>query len=405
MTELGGYMGKVLKINLSTKEISEYPWSDNDRREFLGGKIMAAKIISDIVSNVTQAFDEDNVIVISTGPLSLTGAPASNRFNVSSISPITNHLVSSSCGGNFGLTLKKAGLDALVITGIAKIPIWIEINDDIIEFHEATDLWGASTTTALEKLSEYSKTSGKLVIGPAGENLVRYAELFSHDRSTGRGGFGAVFGAKNLKAITTIGTKSPKIISEDKFKKLNLNWLSELKTNSNNAGCITCPIQCNRILSYRGKVIKAKVLDKLKLLGSYIEITDLDALIIWKEIADEMGLDTISLVDVLMCRVESNKFRSVESISQLIKDIGLTNDNKEILKPIKQGKIKEIDFLKESSSATGICLFILKDQHEVELRKLLNFVTGMNLSLKEFNLIGESGYYLAKDYNKGRVLE
>jgi hypothetical protein len=105
----GGYMGKVLKIDLSTRETSEYPWSEKDRELYLGGKIMAAKILYDNVESEVQALSPENYLVITTGPLSGTGAPSSSRFNISGVSPLTGLVASSNCGGNFGLNLKKAG--------------------------------------------------------------------------------------------------------------------------------------------------------------------------------------------------------------------------------------------------------------------------------------------------------
>ena len=108
----GGYMGRVLKIDLSTRRVSTYPWTDHERKLYLGGKIMAAKIISDTVSPDVRPFSPDNPLVVTTGPLTGTGAPSSSRFNISTLSPLTNLLASSNCGGNFGLNLKKAGYAA-----------------------------------------------------------------------------------------------------------------------------------------------------------------------------------------------------------------------------------------------------------------------------------------------------
>src|SRR5512147_1744198 len=96
-TNYGGYMGKVLKIDLSTQEVSEYPWTDRDRELYLGCKTMAAKIISDNIQSVIDPFGPENMIVITTGPLTGTNAPSSSRFNISAISPLTGFLASSNC--------------------------------------------------------------------------------------------------------------------------------------------------------------------------------------------------------------------------------------------------------------------------------------------------------------------
>ena len=122
---LKGYAGKVLKINLTNQTTSLHPWSDTDRELYLGGKIMAAKIIFDLLDPKVQPLSEENIVVISTGPMTNTGAPASSRFNASTISPLTGLITSSNCGGSFGLLLKKTGYDALIITGKSEKKVWI----------------------------------------------------------------------------------------------------------------------------------------------------------------------------------------------------------------------------------------------------------------------------------------
>ena len=129
-TKYGGYMGKVAMIDLSTGHVTEYPWSDEERRLFIGGKIMAAKILGDNLKADTKPLSEENMLVITTGPFTGSGAPSSSRFNVSTLSPQTGILTSSNCGGNFGYYLKKAGLDALIIKGRSEKPVWLEICND-----------------------------------------------------------------------------------------------------------------------------------------------------------------------------------------------------------------------------------------------------------------------------------
>ena len=125
-----GYMGKVILMDLTTQQTSEYPWTDKERELFIGGKIMAAKILSDNLKGDEDPLGEENLVVISTGPLTGSGAPSSSRFNISSLSPLTKILASSNCGGTFGYYLKKAGYDALIIKGKCSQPTWIEINND-----------------------------------------------------------------------------------------------------------------------------------------------------------------------------------------------------------------------------------------------------------------------------------
>lgn len=369
MTNLGGYMGKVLKINLSKNEINEYPWSDVDRHNYLGGKIMAIKIITDLVPYDTKTYDEANSIVISTGPLSLTGVPSSNRFNISTISPLTNLITSSNCGGDFGLTLKKAGYDALIITGIAQNPTWLEIDENYIEFHDARNLWGLTTSKTQERLNKNSH----LVIGPAGENLVNYANIITNDRSLGKDGVGAVFGSKHLKVITCTG--------KDKFKE----------------GCVTCQNKCGRLFRNQGLVVKEKEIELLMKLGSELGISDIQTIMIWKKQANEMGIDTINfveaIIDELCDKIDIDIEKIIQDIAYLEKIVGGVLYN-------KKARVKNA--LKESISATGICLLSVKNKSASYYLKVLNDVTGMNLSLKDFIEIGKRGIKLEEHVNINR---
>ncbi|HOB64484.1 MAG TPA: aldehyde ferredoxin oxidoreductase N-terminal domain-containing protein, partial [Clostridia bacterium] len=188
-----GYANRFAKIDLTTQTIEDYPVSDEYRKLYLGGKILAARIVYDILKEKTDAYSPDNPIVITTSPLNMSNAPSTSRFNVSTISPLTNLLTSSNCGGNFGLKLKQAGFDGLIIVGKAEKPTYIKVKDGNIELLDATPFWGMLTGEAQEKMG--AKTEGKFVIGPAGENLVRYAGVVSQERIAGRNGVGAVFGS------------------------------------------------------------------------------------------------------------------------------------------------------------------------------------------------------------------
>ena len=127
-TTYGGYMGRVVQIDLSTKEITDYPWNDRERELYIGGKTMADKILYDNLKGTETALSDENIVVISTGPPTGTGAPSSGRFNISGISPQTGHIGTSNCGGSFGYYLKRAGIDALVLRGRCDTHTWIEIN-------------------------------------------------------------------------------------------------------------------------------------------------------------------------------------------------------------------------------------------------------------------------------------
>ena len=232
-TAYGGYMGKVMLIDLSSQSVSEYPWTDKDRELFIGGKTMAAKILCDHFTGKEQAYSEENLIVISTGPLTGTGAPSSSRFNLSTLSPQTGLITSSNCGGSFGYHLKRAGYDALIIKGRCAERSWLEIRNDKFEFHSAEELWGSKVTECQEKLEERvgHKRFGRLVIGPAGENLVRYSAVVSEERAAGRTGVGAVFGWKQLKAITVSGNHDIPVHDPEKVRAHCRKWYAYLRSH------------------------------------------------------------------------------------------------------------------------------------------------------------------------------
>ena len=383
-----GYMGKVMQINLATKQISEYPWTDKERELFIGGKIMAAKILCDNFDGTEDAFGDENIIVISTGPLTGTGAPSSSRFNISTLSPLTGILASSNCGGSFGYYLKKAGYDALVLKGKCTEQTWLEINNDQFVFHSAQDMWGTKISECQQMLKEnlvslYGENAkyGHLCIGPAGENLVKYAAVLSGERAAGRAGVGAVFGAKNIKAITATGNNIIPIHNKEKTVEWNQKWFKYLKNhpltgnqlprlgtaglvssmqvrgllatknytyghnpdfekvngetlaeqyNIVNKGCMSCPIKCARTVEVEGKQVKGPELETLGLLAGGILNDNLELVNKWNYELDELGMDTISAANTLSYAMEANEkglwdngleFGKTDNISQLWHDI------------------------------------------------------------------------------------
>ena len=382
-SKYAGYMGKVMMVDLSTGTVSEYPWSDEQRELYLGGKIMAAKILSDHLTGKETAFSEENWVVISTGPLTGTGAPSSARFNISALSPLTGILASSNCGGSFGFHLKKAGYDALILKGKCNGRKWLEINEDQFIFHDADDLWGTKVTACQEQLIQLTgkKKLGKLCIGPAGENLVKYAGIISEERAAGRTGLGAVLGWKGLKAITVTGTKTVPIHNKEKTAAWCKKWFAYLQShpltgrqlprmgtaglvssmqmrgllatknysagqfedfenvsgerlaeefNITNKGCLTCPIRCARTVQVQGKAVKGPELETLGLLGGNICNNDLQKILDWNYELDELGMDTISTANTIAYAMEANEkglwnngltFGSTDELSAIFEDI------------------------------------------------------------------------------------
>lgn len=387
-SKYGGYMGRVLQINLSTGDVTDYPWTDKDRELYIGGKTMAAKILYDTLTGRENAYSEENPLIISTGPLTGTGAPSSSRFNISSLSPQTGFISSSNCGGTFGYHLKRAGIDALIITGRREERTWIEIDNGSVTFHNADDLWGTRVTECQRLLVEKMSSKrgcdikfGKLCIGPAGENLVRYSAVISDERAAGRTGMGAVLGWKNVKAIAVCGNHDTPVHDPSATKKWCQKWFRYLRNhpltgnqlprmgtaglvssmqmrgllatknytegrfehfdrvngetlaeeyNIVNKGCLSCPIKCARTVTVEGEDVKGPELETLGLLGGGILNKDLYHILKWNKELDDLGLDTISASNTLAYAMEANerglwnnglKFGDIEGISKIWDDI------------------------------------------------------------------------------------
>lgn len=387
-SKYGGYMGRVLQINLSTGDVTDYPWTDKDRELYIGGKTMAAKILYDTLTGRENAYSEENPLIISTGPLTGTGAPSSSRFNISSLSPQTGFISSSNCGGTFGYHLKRAGIDALIITGRREERTWIEIDNGSVTFHNADGLWGTRVTECQRLLAEKMSSKrgcdikfGKLCIGPAGENLVRYSAVISDERAAGRTGMGAVLGWKNVKAIAVCGNHDTPVHDPSATKKWCQKWFRYLRNhpltgnqlprmgtaglvssmqmrgllatknytegrfehfdkvngetlaeeyNIVNKGCLSCPIKCARTVTVEGEDVKGPELETLGLLGGGILNKDLYHILKWNKELDDLGLDTISASNTLAYAMEANerglwnnglKFGDIEGISKIWDDI------------------------------------------------------------------------------------
>ena len=366
-TKYGGYMGKVVWLDLTKKQSREYPWTDELREKYIGGKMMAAKILCDHLTGREKPFSEENIVVVSTGPMTGTGAPSSSRFNLSCLSPQTGIITSSNCGGNFGYFLKKAGMDALIISGRCDSHTWIEIDNEKFVFHDADadGLWGLRVSETQERIKslledkwEADRAFGQIVIGPAGENLVLYSAVISGERAAGRAGVGAVLGWKNIKGIAVTGNHEFTVHDPAKMREWNKKWIAYLRShpltgkqlprlgtaglvapmqkrgllatknysagkfddyekvsgealaekhNIVNKGCLTCPIRCARTVRLDGREIKGPELETLGLLSGGILNNDLEKVIKWNHELDEWGLDTISCANTIAYAMEANE--------------------------------------------------------------------------------------------------
>jgi aldehyde:ferredoxin oxidoreductase len=273
MADSCGWAGQVLWVDLTNGKITKVPTAAYEPEKFIGGGIgLNTKIFWDLGCPKVPAFDPENPLMASSGPLTGTVGPF-QRGMISSISPQSypDELFSySSFGGKWPSQLKFAGYDGVVVLGKADRPVYLSINDDDVQIEDAGDLWGLDTWSTGEALLGKEPGAESLCIGPAGENLSRISPIVTRTGNTaGEGGFGAVMGSKNLKAIRVKGTGSMKISkprvflelikiiakATDDFKFTASMFRKPLcgkpareelvtKYRTRFSGCYACPYQC-----------------------------------------------------------------------------------------------------------------------------------------------------------------
>ncbi|MFX0206241.1 MAG: aldehyde ferredoxin oxidoreductase family protein [Candidatus Hodarchaeota archaeon] len=345
-----GYMGKYLDVDLSTGKITESSLDMRHAERFIGGKGLGAKILYDELQPGVAPLSSDNVLLFMTGPLSGTSVQTSGRWCIVTKSPHTGIYLDSQIGGQFGHRLKRAGYDFVIIKGKSEIPSYLEISSERVEIHPANDLWGKGTYRVEEILKKQYNGSEVCAIGPAGENLVTFANIMT-DRThmAGRGGAGAVMGSKNLKAIVAGGTQNINGVNQENFKALTRRFRKKVRENpgvkrrheigtvmwvkmANDAGflptrnfqsgvfegakaisgermrdefvvghtaCYSCLIACGKTTrfdegKYAGLEVDGPEYETSALLGASCGIDDLGAIAKANEICDDLGIDTIT---------------------------------------------------------------------------------------------------------------
>ena len=226
----GGYAGSILWVNLTTEKVKKERLDDDMVHSFIGMRGFTSKLLWNRVKGV-DAFDQKNLLMFAVGPLAGM-TPTGGRALVAGKSPLTGLLGYANFGGHWGPALKFAGYDLVIVEGKAESPVYLWIEDDRVEIRDASHLWGKDTREAVlairKELGQFELEV--LTIGPAGENLVRYACVMTYDgHSAGRTGMGAVMGSKNLKAVAVRGTKKLDVANEIEYKKILQELLQHLK--------------------------------------------------------------------------------------------------------------------------------------------------------------------------------
>ena len=381
--EITGTSNRVLEVNLTERSVREIKIHEEDRKLYLGGKGLGLKLLYDRLTPGADPLGEENYLAFMMGVYMGSGAPCSGRFAGLTKSPLTGIMLSSSCGGGFGMALKTAGFDGLLVTGRSDAPVFLHIDQQGVQFKDASHVWGLDAEKTHEALT-VDKKSGILCIGPAGENKVPIANIRSVDRFLGRGGMGAVMGSKNLKAIVARGgahkivPKKPEHFEKVKKKatsyikrdsvsnslgkfgsSANVDWCNRggiLPVNNFQQGrhdaanqvsgktmrerydtryhtCKPCTILCGHKGTLKdGSVHVVPEYETVGLLGTNLGIYDPDQIVAWNDLCGKLGLDTISAGAVLGWVMEAGekgllntslRFGSTEGVAEAIEDMAL----------------------------------------------------------------------------------
>ena len=229
-----GFFNRLLRIDLDSERSTVEPIPDSVLRSYLGGKGLGSFLLLKETQTHIDPFSSENRIIFTLGPLSDTPFYGSSRYAVFTKSPQTGIYSESYSGGKITFSLSRTGYDAIIIEGKSARPIFLEISDKKVVFHPASDLWGKETYEAEETILKRVgiQGAGALVIGPAGENLVKFAVIVNeHWRSLGRAGIGAVLGSKKLKGLAFHGKKRREIADPSSLKKLAQDFKDRMRDN------------------------------------------------------------------------------------------------------------------------------------------------------------------------------
>jgi len=225
-----GYAGQILRIDLTAKSMERSELPDELKREYIGGEGINTLLFHEIASPGSDPLSPDNPLLIGAGPLVGTAVPASSKTILTTKSPQSRTILCSPTG-ELGNMLKYAGYDHLIITGKSDRPVYICIEDQGVSILEAGDLWGKDIFESTDILRRRHGRSSVAAIGPAGENLVTFALVLINKQATwGRGGAGAVFGSKNLKAIVVRGSRGIEVADPKAFMQLAQECLADFRS-------------------------------------------------------------------------------------------------------------------------------------------------------------------------------
>jgi aldehyde:ferredoxin oxidoreductase len=365
-----GFFNRFLRIDLSRQKTTIEPIPESILRSYLGGKGLGSYLLFKENPPHVNPFSPRNRLIFTLGPLADTPFYGSSRYAVFTKSPQTGIYSESYSGGKITPPLSRTGYDAIIIEGKSNHPIFLEINDKNVIFHDAFDLWGKETYEAEEAILKRVgiKESGALVIGPAGENLVKFAVIESeHWRSFGRAGIGAVMGSKKLKGILFHGKRRRELADPSSLKRLAQEFKDRVKDNQivhiykkygtpmlvsimNTIGafptqywskgtlegwegisaeslmehcevtpsaCPHCFMACGKISEvkqgrHRGLRIRGPEYETIYAFGGLCMVKSIEEIIYLNDLCDRLGMDTITAGNLAAFAIEASKRRKIK---------------------------------------------------------------------------------------------
>jgi len=363
-----GWAGQSARVDLSTGDVKIEKTDMELFERYIGGRGAAAAMLSSLISPDINPLSPENPLIVATGPL--TGlSTMSGRHSITTKSPLTGTIFDSTSGGFFGREIKQAGLDMLTITGRSEEPVYLKVlgDDDgvSVDIIDASHLWGLTTSETLSRFD-----SPALTIGPAGEKKFLTANVCNdYSHFSGRGGVGAVFGSKGLKAISVKGSRKVEPAEPDSFRKANrealrlltasppvskglatygtavlmnlINYMHILPTANFRSSyfegaeqvsgefisenytvkkdpCWNCPVGCNRSLKKGDNRVAVPEYESIWAFGPNLENDDMESIIESNRICNDSGMDTISIGSTLAAKREiEGDFSVIEELKRI----------------------------------------------------------------------------------------
>jgi len=346
-----GFIGKILRVDLSSGKITEEELREDTTKKYIGGVGIATRYLYDEAPRGADPLGAENLLIFMTGPLAGTASASASRYSAVANSPLTGIWGHANSGGSFGPALKRSGYDGIIFQGISPTPVYLKIADGKAELRGAEHLWGKTVTETEGLIKEESDTSFTIAsIGPGGENLIRYASIMNNThRAAGRCGLGTVMGSKRLKAVACTG-KTPILLANEGvfrerarkqvellnesmlkvgFEAFGTNMVSDMvnarggyptrnwqtgvfegieelngqaltdKVLVSRVHCFACPISCGRGSEikegpFKGHKGEGPEYETVNTLGAMCNVSDMNMVTMANYLCNEYGLDTIS---------------------------------------------------------------------------------------------------------------